>query len=213
MLSRRTLLKASALSLFSQPLLAYSEQITIPDVETSENVIFKTGITRLDNVLRGGLRGGQLMVLCGYAGSGKSLLLQRIIKNQKNTCWLDVKLNSYEITMYPNRYSVNDYLTVWNKGKTGYYQIDDGSSIQGKKPIQQHIIALNQELAKNNGVAIINIALNRMPLRNDNVSVAVEEIPFIASVNSSYVFKVSNYGNTLQVIKNRFSPFNGTIKL
>lgn len=69
--------KARLLSAYSRPMKLY-------DIDTADEVRYKTGIGELDNVLGGGIVKGSLVLIGGDPGIGKSTILLQVCQNLGN---------------------------------------------------------------------------------------------------------------------------------
>jgi replicative DNA helicase len=68
-------------------LVTAAEALEAMDARANESEVIPTGIGGLDRLLRGGLRPGQVVVIGGRPGSGKSALMQQFIQHAAAEGW------------------------------------------------------------------------------------------------------------------------------
>jgi len=83
-----------------------SEALSIDNIETKNFQRFKTGIEEFDRVLGGGIVPGEVMLLGGDPGIGKSTLLLQVAANIDNVLYVSAEESQHQIKLRAERLEV-----------------------------------------------------------------------------------------------------------
>lgn len=84
------------------------EPINLSSIKASSLQRISTKISELDRVLSGGLVSGQVLLLAGEPGIGKSTLLTQVSENLENVLYVAGEESAYQIKIRVDRLKIND---------------------------------------------------------------------------------------------------------
>lgn len=91
-----------------QSLVSKSEIIKLTDIKASQMQRIQTGISELDRALGGGLVNGQVVLIAGEPGIGKSTLLLQLADNIKKTLYVSGEESSSQVAIRAGRLGIKN---------------------------------------------------------------------------------------------------------
>lgn len=92
----------------SSPVTRNPETVKLTDIKASKTERITTGISELDRALGGGMVAGQVILLAGEPGIGKSTILLQLADKLKNTLYVSGEESANQVAIRAKRLGINN---------------------------------------------------------------------------------------------------------